>query len=136
MEVLLSISVVVILAGISAPVYQNLQVKNETDIAVSTIAQSLRRAQILSQAVDGDSTWGVKTQSESIVLFKGATYVTRDSTYDEIFVLSPTVIPTGLTEVVFSKLTGYPQQTGTTTLTNTANETKTVSINSKGTVDF
>ncbi len=135
-EVLLALSVIAIILGISAPVYQSFQVRNDLDIAATTIAQSMRRAQTLSQAVDGDSVWGVDVRSGSITVYKGTSYVARDATYDELFDLQSSITASGLSGVSFAKFTGIPQATGTITLTSNANETRTIIINAKGTVTY
>ena len=136
LEMLLVVAAISILAAMSIPVYQTFQVKNDLDIAENSIAQSLRRAQTLSQAADGDTTWGVKVQSAEIVLFKGASYAARDTTFDETFDMPTTITPSGLGEVVFSKFSGDPQQTGTITLTTSTSEVQTLTINAKGVVDY
>lgn len=135
LELLLSVALISVLAGFSLPVYRTLIKKNDLDIAANSIVASLRRAQVLSQAVDGDITWGVKVQSGSTVIFKGASYITRDTAYDESFDLQSSISPSGTTEVVFVKLTGLPQSTGTMTLTSES-DTRTVSINAKGMVSY
>lgn len=135
LELLLSVAIIAALAGVSLPVYRTLLSKNDLDISAVTTAQSLRRAQILSQAVDGDMTWGVKVQSGSIVIFKGANFAARDTTFDETFSMPSTIGVAGTTEIVFAKMTGLPQSTGTVSLTSET-DTKTVTINGKGTVTF
>lgn len=135
-EVLLVIATITVLAGIGIPVYTNLQIKNDLEIATNTVLQTFRRAQLLSQSVDGDTTWGVKVQSSSITLFKGSTFVGRDTNYDEVYSLSGSVTPTNTTELVFSKLSGVPSTTGTLTLTNTNNEVQSITIGSKGQLDY
>ena len=135
-EVMLSLAIIAALAGISAPIYQSFQVRNDLDIAGVTIAQSLRRAQVLSEAVDGDTTWGVDIRSGSITLYKGASYATRDTTFDELFDMPTSITPSGLSGIVFAKFTGLPQTTGTVTLTSNANETRTITVNSKGSVSY
>lgn len=135
LELLLSVAIIAILAGLSLPVYRTLLSKNDLDIATTTTAQSLRRAQMLSQAVDGDTTWGLKIQSSSIVIFKGASFASRDTTFDETFSMPSTIGVLGTTEIVFAKMTGLPQSTGTVSLTSET-DTKTVTINGKGTVTF
>jgi Tfp pilus assembly protein FimT len=134
-EVLLSIALIAILAGIAVPVYQFFQVRNDLDVSTNIIAQSLRRAQTLSGAMDGDETWGVKLQSGSIVIFKGANYVSRDTTSDELYDMATTVTPSGITEIVFAKFTGAPSVTGVITLTSSNAEIRTITINAKGMVD-
>ncbi len=135
-ELLLSISVIMLIAGLSAPVYQSFQVRNDLDIATVATAQSLRRAQMLSQAVDGDTTWGVKAQTGSVVLFKGANYAARDTSYDEIFDVQESIAPSGVSEIVFTKFAGLPQTAGTIIYTSNANETRTITINAEGMISF
>ncbi len=135
-ELLLSISVIMLIAGLSAPVYQSFQVRNDLDIATVTTAQSLRRAQMLSQAVDDDTSWGVKVQTGSVVLFKGANYAARDTAYDEIFDVPGSIAPSGVSEIVFTKFTGLPQTAGTIIYTSNANETRTITINVEGAISY
>jgi len=135
LEVLLSVAIISVLAGLSLPVYRTLIMKNDLDIAAATIASSLRRAQVLSQAVDGDATWGVKAQSGSIVLFKGASYAGRDPNFDEIFDMPTSISVSGTNEIVFTKLTGFPQTTGTINL-STESDARSVPINEKGAVNY
>ncbi len=136
LEILLVIATITILAGIAIPVYAHLQVRNDLDVATNTTLSTLRRAQILSQAVDGDITWGVKLQTSGIILFKGVSYAGRDTNFDEDFSLNGNVTPTGITEIVFSKLLGIPNTTGTLTLTNTNSEVQNITIGSKGQLDY
>lgn len=136
LEVMLSIAIIAILTGLSVLVYQGLQQRNELDVAVNNITGSLRRAQILSQAVDGDTTWGVKVQSGNIISFKGASFALRDTTYDESFDLPSNISIEGVSEIVYNKFTGLPQTAGNLTLTSEVSETKTIILNAKGMVDY
>lgn len=136
LELLLVVGTITILAAIAVPVYSQLQVRNDLDVATNTSLQILRRAQTLSQAVDGDSSWGVKASLSDITLFKGTSYALRDTNFDEVYSLSSNVTPTGVTEVVFSKLLGNPNTTGTLTLTSTNNEIQNITIGSKGQLDY
>lgn len=135
MEVVLSIAVIAILAGLSLPVAIRMLTKNDLDIATVTTAQTMRRAQTLSQSVDGDSNWGVKVQTSSITLFKGTSFATRDSNFDEDFSFPTSITPSGVTEAVFTKLFGDPQTTGTITL-STGNDSSNIVINGKGMVSY
>lgn len=134
-EVILSLVVVAILTGLSLPVYRTLMTKNDLDVATVTVVQTLRRAQTLSIAVDGDTNWGVKVQSASITLFKGTSYALRDSTFDETFEIPTAITTGGLSEIVYNKLFGSPQSTGTITLT-TDSDSSSLTLNSKGVVSF
>lgn len=135
LELLLSIAIMAALAGISLPIYRNLMKKNDLDIAATTAALSLRRAQLLSQAVDGDTTWGVKIQSGNIVIFKGASYATRDTTYDESFDLQNSITPSGTTEFVFSKFDGNLSATATATLSSES-DSRSITVTTKGRVSY
>lgn len=135
LEVILVIATIMVLAAITVPVYSGLQVRNDLDVATNTTLQTLRRAQTLSQAVDGDSIWGVKLQQTDITLFKGTDYSSRDTNFDEVYTLSG-VSPSGISEVVFSKLLGNPSTTGTLTLTSSNNEIQNITLNSKGFLDY
>lgn len=135
LEVLLSVAIIAMIGTFSAPLYVNLLVRNDLDIATTTTAQSMRRAQELARASDGDSRWGLRLQSGQIVIFKGTSYAARAATFDEIYSVSPSIGFSGLTEIVFDKVTGYPLTNGTVNLSNQSNN-RTVTINSKGMVTY
>ncbi len=109
--------------------------KNDLDIAAVSIAQSLRRAQILSQSVDGDTSWGVKAQSGSITLFKGTSFAARDTNFDETFEVPTTIGVGGGAEIIFAKFTGLPQTTGNINI-STESDSRSLTINEKGTVGY
>ncbi|MEI8103724.1 MAG: type II secretion system protein [Candidatus Moraniibacteriota bacterium] len=134
LEMLLSVALMGALAGLSLPVYQSFQVRNDLDIAATTLAQSIRRAEVLSQGSAGDTTWGVAIQSGSIVIFQGASYAVRDVTWDEVFSVPTSITVTGASEIIFAKVTGLPTTTPTITLSTPINETRTLTINTYGTV--
>ncbi len=137
-ELLLSLAIVGILTAYSLPVVTRIQTKNDLDTAKTSFVQSLRRAEILSQSVDGDSAWGVKAQSGSITVFKGINFVSRDVTFDEVYAMPATITATGLTEIDLAKFTGYPTASGSTILTSsiTPTDTVTITVNSKGMVSY
>jgi len=135
LEILLSVGIIALISGITAIVYSSFQVKNNIDLAQIVTAHTLRRAQIQAQTGDGDDTWGVYISSTEIIQFKGASYATRDSAFDEIYDYPSNMNRSGLQEVVFSKVFGKPSTTGTITFTTT-NETRNVSVNSMGIVSY
>jgi len=133
---MLSVAVIGIITGISAPVYQSFQNRNNIDIAAASVAQSLRRAEVLATAVDGDVAWGVDIRPGSITLFKGSSYAGRDTAFDEVYDFPQSITSSGLAQVVFARFSGAPQTTGTITLTNSNTETRTITINAKGTITY
>ena len=134
-EVVLSIAIVVLIFGIAAPVYQDYQIRNGIDTSVNVIIENLRRAQALSMAVDGDSAWGVNIAAGLITLFKGTSFATRDPAFDDSSEMLFVISPSGLTEVVFSKLNGFPNGVGAFTL-SVAGNVRTISINEKGMLTY
>lgn len=136
LELLLSVTIIALLAGLSIPVYQTFQVKTDLDAATLTVAENLRRAQVLSQSVEGDSQWGVNIQSGNITLFKGSTYAGRDSTYDETTSISNVISPSGDSEIVFAKFTGDLTTPKTINLQSLNSNTQTLTVNEKGTVEY
>lgn len=135
-EAMLSIVIIAIIAGSAAPISSYFQNKNEVDSERNVIVKSLRRAQALSQDMSLDSTWGVKIILGQIVLFRGNNYSSRITSSDEVFNFPISVIPTGIDEIVFSKIWGEPNNFGTITLTGPNNEIDEIIINSKGMVDY
>jgi prepilin-type N-terminal cleavage/methylation domain-containing protein len=136
LEVMLSVAIIALIAGLGTPIYQGFQVRNDLDVAANSISTSLRRAQILSQAVDGDTSWGLSIQSGAITLFRGVSYASRSAEYDEVFDLQGSITPSGVSEIVYEKFTGIPQTTGTIILTSNANEIRNITINEKGTISY
>jgi len=132
-EVLLSIALIGLIAGIGAVVFQQLQSRNDLDVAAATVAADYRRAQALSRASDADTTWGVRVDVGTITLFQGASFAARIATFDEVSATPSSITPSGFQEVVFAKLTGLPQTTGTLTLTG-PNDSRTITLNAQGTV--
>lgn len=134
-ELLLSVALIGLLAGLSAPVYQTVQNRNELEVATISLAQALRRAHTLSIAVEGDSSWGVSLSSGTITLFKGTTYATRDSAFDEVTSINSGITVSGTSEYVFEKFTGEPIA-GETILIGVHGATTTITVNEKGTIGY
>lgn len=135
-EVLLSISIITLIATLSLPVYASFQSRNNLDLTAQNIAGMLRRAQTYARSVSGDSPWGVEIQSTSATLFQGATFAGRTVALDETASIPSNITIGGLGEVLFAKFSAAPSVTGTVTLTVDANNTRTISINAKGMVDY
>jgi prepilin-type N-terminal cleavage/methylation domain-containing protein len=135
-EVLLSIAIIAILAGASVPVYASFQNRNTLDVATNTLVVGLRRAQGKAQGVAEDSQWGVRIETGSVTVFKGNNFVGRDTSFDEVYSIVSSISLSGTQEYIFAKNTGLPNATGNLTLTSVNNESRTVSMNAKGMVDY
>jgi prepilin-type N-terminal cleavage/methylation domain-containing protein len=136
MEIILSVAVIGILAAISFPLFSGFKVTSDLQTGADGIAQNLSRAQAMSQAVAEDSSWGLKLLAGQAIVFKGASYATRDVNFDEVSSLPDTLTFSGVTEIVFAKFSGETQNVGTTTLSVPTGGTKNLIINKKGVVDY
>jgi prepilin-type N-terminal cleavage/methylation domain-containing protein len=113
-EVLVVIGIIGLLIAAAGDLTKTFQVQNDIQVSANIYAQSLRRAELLSVAVSGDSPWGVMATTGAITLFKGSTFAGRISAFDEQYPLSNSITFSGVSEVDFAKFTGLPNVTGTT----------------------
>lgn len=135
-EALLSVAIIGLIAGTSIPLYQSFQVRTDLETTTESIATMIRRAQIYARGQHQDSMWGVKVQAGSATLFKGSTFTSRDTAYDEVTTIPETFSATGLSDLSFSKLSGMPNATGTISLTSSNNETRIITVNGEGMVAY
>jgi prepilin-type N-terminal cleavage/methylation domain-containing protein len=132
-ELLIVIALLAIIAGVTFPFYSNILFRNSVDISNQAVSQSLRRAQLLSQSGESDSSWGIYLTSSTLTVFSGDTYATRTTSLDENHGLSDGLTITGDTEIVFEKFTGDLPTAKSITL-ELDTEQKTISLNTKGLV--
>jgi len=135
LEIILTVSIFVLSASILSPIY--LSAKNRDDLSTKTdiLVSSLRRAQILSISGQEDSSWGVKILEDSLVVFKGDSYLTRDTSQDDVIAVNKNILTEGLDEIVFTKIFGETSNIGDITL-KTKNKEIIISINRKGMIDY
>jgi prepilin-type N-terminal cleavage/methylation domain-containing protein len=136
LEVLLCVAIIGLLTGLSVPVYETFVRRNDLDLTTQGIVMMLERAETYARAVNGDAAWSVEVQSSQVTLFQGTTFASRNTAYDEILPIPVSMTRSGLSEVQFSKFSALPNATGTITLTSTTNDTRTITINAKGMVDY
>ena len=136
LEMLLSISIIALIGALATPVFQSFQNRSDLNVAVGALAQNARRAQVLALGNTHETNWGVSVSNGEILMFSGTSSTTRNSQYDEIFAISPSLTITGQSEFIFNKTTGLVSATGTVTLTSVNNESRNLSINRKGIIDY
>lgn len=134
-EVMLAAGAISLLAGIALPVFRLSVQGADLSLTALTVGQVIRRAQALSMAGESDAQWGVHMTSGSAMLFQGSSYATRNAAFDETTTFSASVTATGLGDVVFNKVFGEPDATGTITL-QAEGENRGISINNKGSIDL
>jgi hypothetical protein len=138
-EVALTITALGIAGALIIPNYFRYIARNNIEIARQNIAQGIERAKFLSQVGMNDSEWGFSTDAipGRGVLFMGSSFALRDAAFDELYSIPETITVSGISEVTFAKVTGFPSQTGEIILRTEYNdEVKvTISIGTDGEVD-
>ena len=118
LEILMAISIVTLAVTIVAFSFSKLNSKQALDKSADLVASILNEARSLTLSSTDDSQYGVYFETSRVVLFKGATY----SQFDSANVVTDINVLTGLrnitlaggsTSVVFQRLTGNTDQTGT-----------------------
>jgi len=135
-EVLLVVALIGLLAGVGLPVFSYIQSKNNLDITGYSLAQALRRAQMLAQNGESEADWGVHIDpaSKVITLFQGTNFASRSTEYDETVALAGSLDVSGLNEIVFNAVSGEPALAGTVNLGMADGSTMQITINAKGAV--
>lgn len=134
-EIIVSLSIISLLAGMTFYSYKNLQVNNDFFYSQQIIIKALRRAQFSSQAVYHDDAWGVHLNGQQVIIFKGSDFNNRLVDFDEKFTLPKNIILSGLEDIKFNKFDGLPSSAGEIMISY-LNETKTIVINQKGTISY
>lgn len=133
-EVLISIAILLVLAGIGTPytlnMYRRYQLISERIILTSL----LREARTLSMSGAGGSDYGVHIASSQFTLFEGPSYASRTQSKDQTFTRETNVTITGPSEFTFKYLTGNTASKSFT-LTNTT-KTGKIYVNKQGRIDW
>lgn len=135
LEIIVVMGIFGLLATISTSVYSSFKAHENLEISAVTVVEAIRYAQLNSQVGKGDSSWGVKISSDSISIFEGSSYVSRENSSDQSLDFTGGVLASGLSEIVFNKVTGSTIDTGTIVLTNSYGD-KNITINEKGTLTY
>lgn len=134
-EVMLSMTLLFLVFLLSVPLFQSFLFRSEIDDAVNLYYRSLRTAQSYAQAGFQDTQWGVTFIGNQIIVFSGTSYAARNPIHDRTFDVSTRISVTGITEVVFSELYGYPSLAGTINISG-SNVFKTINLNARGQINF
>jgi prepilin-type N-terminal cleavage/methylation domain-containing protein len=136
LEVLLSVAIIGVLAGVGAVVYEKSLSSQNVSLSQKAIVDSLYRAESLARDGASASSWGVAIASNHVVVYKGASYATRDTTADDdIYTIPVTIAVSGDSEVPFPALFDTLSRAYSITLTFNATPT-TISISKEGLVSY
>ncbi|TSC77253.1 MAG: Uncharacterized protein G01um101431_436 [Parcubacteria group bacterium Gr01-1014_31] len=142
-ELLVVLGLMVTLAALAVPLFFNWQSQSGLDTVAQELAAVVREAQARAMAGDGASAWGVHfddAASDRFVLFRGASFATRDAAYDQVTVLPPSVaydaiLVAGGDAVVFSRGRGTTGNIGSVTLRSSEGKTFELRVNAAGAVN-
>lgn len=142
-EILIAFAVLMVLIAIVIPQFSSIRSRQVLKNASQDALSALSKARAKTLASQDSTTYGVRFESNQIVIFAGTAYSAGASTNEVISVISPASI-TNVTlagvsgssgELYFNRLYGAPSKTGTITITSSS-VTKTITISATGTASI
>lgn len=126
LEILVVIGILGAVVMLTIPLYREYLIRGDLENVTQQVTQGLGRAKVLSQAAQRDSSWGFYVPAG--VLYKGTSYATRDTAFDEVYPMPSTIAVNGLFDVAFSKITGIPNATGEIVLRALNNDERIIQV--------
>ncbi len=128
-ETMLTIGVVVLIAGAMLGVSRSIHARHALRDAQEQVVRTLEDARQRAMTGFGSSNHGVFMESAQMTTFEGTAY-SGDGAEQPL----PGGVSSNLagTAIIFSRLSGKPNAASTVTLSNGAGETKTVDISADG----
>ncbi len=134
-ELLIVVSVIAIFSSISVVAYKNINERSIFNGAVNTITGAIPYAKNKALNQSLNNNWGVYLQNDSVTIFSGDNYLSRNATYDEVFKLPNGITISGLTEIVFDKITGKIENEGDIVISRKEDQ-RTIHVNYYGVVFY
>ena len=141
-ELIIVIGLVILFGATLLPSFSSLQTGSQLESATYQLGEYLRLARSRSVARKGNKQYGVylatTTVPQSFVLFRGSSYATRQSNFDQtIEVDTPISFSSTMNdEVVFDRASGATQATGTITIAHEVFGERTIVVNKLGVIDI
>ena len=132
-ELILVVSLVLLLGLMSSGFAVRFLTQNAVANVGDQLVNDFRTAQMNAMMGKQNSNWGVNYASNTITLYKGSSFATRTTSFDQTFSVNSGVTISGLSDLNFARMTGLPGSTPTITITGSG-ETKTITVNSQGVV--
>ncbi len=141
-EILVVIGMLSIVGGLSLVMtldtYRAYFFKNDRDILVSALHKA--RSQSINNmclgACTGGKPHGVHIESGNYTIFQGITYSASDPINEKLGGGNAATTVSGLTDVVFTPLTGAVATPGSMVVTDTSGRTTTITVNVEGRIDW
>ncbi len=139
-EIITVVGILLIITATAIPAYRNFQKQSDLINTTEEIINVLRLAQSKTLASEQASQWGIHFLASEYILFKGADYDSRDSSFDKNYIVPSLVeihevdLKGAGFDVVFERIIGQTNQFGSISLRLKANtlETRTIIVESSG----
>ena len=143
MEILVVVSVIGILVLIALPQFSKMKENQVLKNTIGEVSSTLHNAQSQSLASVNSSEYGVRFQSNQIIIFTGKVFSSGASDNKIINITSPSSISNvtlnGVSassgDLYFERLSGVPSKTGTITI-STPSASKIITISATGAVSL
>lgn len=142
-EIILVTALTAMLVLAAVPFFQSFSASHQIDANTQDVINVLRRAQSAAMEGKGDGKYGVHFTTgpgASFIFFKGDSYAARDASYDDAYTLPQSISLAvnlgGPADIIFSKLNGIPDVSGTVALSNNNGEVNVLNINQTGRINI
>lgn len=146
-EILVVMGMIAIIASLglfmSIGSFQGSNFRNERSNILSALYKARNQAMnnVCFGTCSGGAPHGVHFETSKFTIFQGVDWTSRTASVDEITEISPNIITTGLTDVVFAQLSGNTSVTPIgvwdLTVTDTStNQTSTITFNPEGQITW
>lgn len=132
-EILIVMAMMVFFAGLTAAMSTRALRNGEFDRVRETVRSELVTAQANSIAGTLDSAWGVAVATSSITRYRGASYATRNATFDRLTTFSGSITLSGTSDVAFTRPFGT--STPATIVITDGTSFTTTTVNAVGAVE-
>lgn len=134
-ELLLVVSIISIIGYSIAATGANFLTRNYLQNTEMDIVTALRTAQLNALSGKRDSKWGVDVKQGGVItVFAGNSYALRNTVYDVIYKIPPS-LSVNNTEVVYEKVSGNVTNPVVIIITDPSGTEKQISVNIFGIVD-
>jgi type II secretory pathway pseudopilin PulG len=138
LQVLLVISILLVITSMALPSLYQFQLGAQIDTVAAEVGQNLRRAQTRAMIGYDNSNWGLYFDDHTYTIFSGDSYVLRNESRDEEYYIADAIqiVNDFDNEILFTKISGIPNNSGQISLTNIAAEESLITINIAGVVEY
>jgi len=135
-EIIVVVAIFAVVVYLGLPLIRNILFVSDLENSSSLVVSTIRQAQNNARNGLEDSVWGIRIDSPNVIMFRGTNYASRDPSYDLGIKLADNLNLSGLDEVSFSKMYGFPSTTGNIVLTSINGKSITINLNEKGTISY